>query len=616
MSAAGQSSATSSTGSVRWTRHRILLVGYLLCLPAFATVIGLLAWPLVFDVGTSLTDASGFEPSGHFIGLGNFGAILADPEYWEAARNTSELILLTASAQLVVGVLTGVLLWWRFWGRSLIFLAVFVPWAFPSSFSAFAWYWLMTPPFVSFYTHQALQVRFWLEGVFGYGSWAVLSIALMSVWRGSSIIAIFTLAGFNAIPEELLAYGRLEAGNAWRFFWRVMVPLNRRFLLLGMLVAAVVSYMDFVSVYIETGGRITFPIIGTLAYQQMFYGGRTGYASALTVTQLPIAFALAWIGLRWLDRPPRSTLPEPEAPSPSRPPPGIPARAVKAKGASRARTSLSWRRRRRALAGAGLLAALAVFVFHIFPLYYTAIQAVRPLNEFPLGQIFWAYHPNWDNVAEALSRPRFWQWSENTLIVFAVVLLVSLTVSLMAGYSLARFELPGAAWLARLMFCAYFVPQLAIMIPIFQIYGRTGLDNTLLGIILLYLTLTVPFATWLFFAYFQGLDLEIEQHAWLDGTRWQAFRHVVLPMSWPVVIAASLFSIGMMGSDIVYASAFTLTNGSKTLIAGLGITAIELDEWANVNASLLVASLPIVIGCAALGRYYVAGLRAALIEGA
>jgi ABC-type glycerol-3-phosphate transport system permease component len=72
----------------------------------------------------------------------------------------------------------------------------------------------------------------------------------------------------------------------------------------------------------------------------------------------------------------------------------------------------------------------------------------------------------------------------------------------------------------------------------------------------------------------------------------------------------------MMGSDVVYASSFTLTNSSKTLVAGLGITAIELDEWANVNASIIAAALPIVLVCAGLGRYFVEGLRAALVEGA
>jgi multiple sugar transport system permease protein len=390
-----------------------------------------------------------------------------------------------------------------------------------------------------------------------------------------------------------------------------MVPLNRRFLLLGGLVAVVISYLDFVSVYVETGGRITFPIVGTQAYMQGIFVGRVGYAAALTVTQLPVAILLAWLGLRWVERSPRLRVPE----ASFRPLPMGVAPSLRAP-AGALRTSRAWLRRKRALAGAGVLAAVAVSVFHIFPLYYTAVQAVRPLSEFPRGQTFWASSPEWANVVEALNKPVFWQWSLNTLVVFGVVIVVSLTASLMAGYALARFRLPGAGWLARAMFCAYFVPQMAVMIPIFQIYGRTGLDNTRTGIILLYLTLTVPFATWLFYAYFQGMDSEVEEHAMLDGDRWQAFRHVVLPMSWPVVIAAGLFAIGMMGSDIVYASSFTLTNDSKTLVAGLGITAINLDEWANVNASILTASLPIVIGCAALGRYFVEGLRAALVEGA
>jgi ABC-type glycerol-3-phosphate transport system permease component len=598
-------------GGAAQARRRRLVTGYLLCLPAVAAVLVIVAWPIAFDVGVSLTDASGFEAGGRLIGLANYAAIFSDPEYWEAARNTLLLVGLTAALQLTIGVLTALLLWWKFVGRSLIFLVVFIPWAFPSSFSAFAWYWLMTPPFVSFYTHDVLQLRFFLEGIFGNGAWAVLSIALMSVWRGSSIIAIFALAGFNAIPEELLDYGRLEARSAWRFFWRVMVPLNRRFLLLGGLVAVVISYLDFVSVYVETGGRITFPIVGTQAYMQGIFIGRVGYAAALTVTQLPIAILLAWLGLRWVERSPRLKVPEASL-RPLRD--AVPA-ALRA-GARSQHTSGWWRWRRRALIAGGILAAVAVFVFHIFPLYYTGVQAVRPLNEFPLGQTFWAFNPEWDNVVEALNKPVFWQWSLNTLIVFGVVLVVSLTASLMAGYGLARFRLPGAPWLARAMFCAYFVPQMAVMIPIFQVYGRNGLDNTLTGIILLYLTLTVPFATWLFYAYFQGLDSDVEEHAMLDGDRWQAFRHVVLPMSWPVVIAAGLFAIGMMGSDIVYASSFTLTNESKTLVAGLGITAINLDEWANVNASILAAALPIVVVCAALGRYFVEGLRAALIEGA
>jgi multiple sugar transport system permease protein len=215
-----------------------------------------------------------------------------------------------------------------------------------------------------------------------------------------------------------------------------------------------------------------------------------------------------------------------------------------------------------------------------------------------------------------LRDPVLVQWSWNTLIVFGAVLILGLGAALVAGYALARFALPGAVWFARAAFVSYFFPQLATIIPVFQLYGWLRLDNTLTGIILLYLTLTVPFSTWLFYAFFQGMDREVEEHAWLDASRRQAFVRVVLPMSLPVIIAAGLFGVGMMGSDLLYSSMFTLSNSSKTLPAGLGLTAIDLDEWSNVNAAILVSSIPLVVACAALGRYYVQGLRAALVEGA
>src|SRR5215469_1508853 len=629
-------------------RRRRWLPGYLLCAPAFAAVFGLLLYPILYDLRLSLTDASHFEVAGSFVGLDNYARILTDPMYWTAARTTLALVVLVAAVEMVVGMLTALLLWWRFWGRSLIFLAVFVPWAFPSSFSAFAWYWLLLPPFHSFYTEQAIQAKFWLDGICGVGAWQVLSIAIMNVWRGSSIIAIFLLAGFNAIPDELLDYGKLETPSRWRYFWRVVLPLNRRIAVLALMVAVTITYLDFVSMYAESGGRIVVPLVGTMAYTSGILGGQTSYAAALIVTQLPVAFLLAWIGLRFIERDPRArSLPDQQpwrlAPTVPREVGGggratlpravggvpgeaggggshrvhtTPAAAVQPRKTVHSATPARRRFARRLAALGGLAAAVAVLTFHLFPVYYTAVQAVRPLSEFQLGQIFWVHHPDLSGIAAAVHDPVLLRWATNTLLVFGTVLVVGLAASLLAGYSLARFDPPGARWLARIMFACYFVPQVAVILPLFQMYNATGLDNTLLGIVLIYLTLVIPFSTWLFYSFFLGLDREIEEHAWLDASRVRAFVQVVLPMSWPVVIAAALFGVGMMGSDILYAGLFALTNDTRTLPVGLGITAIDLEEWANVNAAILLSSLPIIVGCAALGRYYVRGLRAALLEGA
>lgn len=590
-------------------------IGYLLCLPALACVFGLLLFPIVYDVATSFSDATVTSP-GRFIGVQNYLQIFSDPTFWAAARNTAFMVLATAAVEFAVGLATALLLWWQFWGRAIVFLAVFIPWAVPSSFAAFAWYWLLLPPFNSFYTLQAIQAKFFVDGLFGIGTWQVVSIGIMNVWRGSSIIAIFLLAGLNAIPEELLEYGRLEARSRWRYFWRVVMPLNRRMTVLALAVALTITYLDFVSMYQETGGRITVPLIGTQAWLDLVLGGKIGYSAALILTQVPVAVLLAVAALHFIEREPRHRVPGVDSwrlEADTR----TPYRAVPVSAATRRRSphtsSPGWQR---VAVAAGVLAALVVFAFHIFPVYYTAIQAIKPVSEYPGGQIFWAYRPDFSALGQALHDPQLLIWGRNTLIVFGSVLAVGLAVSMMAGYGLARFQPPGARWAARLLFATYFIPQMAVILPLYRIYSAVHLDNTLTGIVLAYLTLVIPFSTWLFYSYFLGLDREVEEHAWLDGGRLRVFFRIVLPMCWPVVIAAAIFGVGMMGSDVLYADLFSLTNSTTTLPVGLGIHALDLDEWANANGAIILSTLPIVAVCASLGRYYVRGLRAALLEGA
>ncbi|MFQ5828135.1 MAG: ABC transporter permease subunit [Candidatus Methylomirabilia bacterium] len=601
------------------------LIGYALLLPAFLLVFGLLIYPLFYDLWLSVTDVVNVEGSRSFVGLRHYQYLFGDLEFWHAARNTVFLVALTTLVELVVGILTALLLWWRFWGRAFIFLSVFVPWAFPVAFSAFAWYWLLSPPFPTFYTLNILETRWWLEGVFGPGAWQVLSIAIMNVWRGSSIIAVFLLAGFNAIPEELLEVGKIEARTSWQYFWRVVVPLSRRFLVLALVVGVVITYIEYASMYVSTGGRITVPVMGTLAFREGIQNGNTGLGAALALIPIPFAIALVLYSLRLLEGRAahrRMFLPA-RVLSPYR-------RLVEALARRRATRSAArqdvavrtarrrlWPVRRVALLGAGLSAALAVMVFHLFPVYYTAVQAFRSLPEYALGNPFWVYDPTFEDFLAVIRNSTFWHWGWNTLVIFGAVLVVSLTISLLAGYALARLDLPGSLWLARLMFFSYFIPQMAVIMPVFQLFLLLNLDDTIVGIVLLYLTLAIPFAAWLFYLYFQGLPREVEEHALLDGSRVQVFLRIVFPMSWPVMIAAGLFAVGMMGSDILYAATFALSDATKTLPAGLGLTAMELDEWgAPASAAVLLSSLPIIIACAALSPYYVRGLRAALIEGA
>jgi multiple sugar transport system permease protein len=592
------------------TRHPGL--GYAFLLPAFLPVVGLLLYPVGYDVWLSLTDAGHRSgAAGRFVGLHHYRELAADPLFWQAAGTTLGLVVVTALVELVVGVLTALLLWWRFWGRAFVFLSVFVPWAFPATFSAFAWYWLLIPPFPTFYTLHLQELRWWLEGALGAGAWQVLAIALMNVWRGSSIIAVFLLAGFNAIPGALLDAGKLEAPTAWQYFWRVVAPLSRRFLVLAALVALVVTYTEYAAMYIETGGRITVPVLGTLAFRETIQNGQFGRGAALALIPIPFAIALMLGCLRLLEPPRRAgVVPETSAlpraadgPRPAASP--VPPARISAR-----------RGRRRLLQTAGLAAALLVTIFHLFPVYYTAVQAFRSIPEYAFGNPFWVYHPTFEDVQEVIGNPLLWRWGANTLVIFGFALALSLAPGLLAGYVLARSALPGGQWLARLMFATYFIPATAVLVPVYQLFLRWDLDDTITGLVLLYLTLALPFATWLFYVYYRSLAPDVEEVASLDGGRVAAFLRVVLPMSGPVLIAAGLFAVGMMGSDVLYGSTLSLSAATKTLPAGLGLTAVELDEWAFANAAILLAALPLIVLCASLSPYYVRGLEAALVEGA
>src|SRR5437763_874284 len=125
MATARLSAATPAAPRLQWAAshgraRRGNWAGYLLALPALLLVLGILAYPITYNVWLSLTNATDFAGSGQFIALANYQKLLGSSDFWEAARTSAFLTLSSAALALVVGVLTALLLWWRFWGRALV----------------------------------------------------------------------------------------------------------------------------------------------------------------------------------------------------------------------------------------------------------------------------------------------------------------------------------------------------------------------------------------------------------------------------------------------------------------------------------------------------------------
>jgi multiple sugar transport system permease protein len=285
-----------------------------------------------------------------------------------------------------------------------------------------------------------------------------------------------------------------------------------------------------------------------------------------------------------------------------------------------------WSRR---LGHRGLVVLASLYC--LFPIYIMLVQSLKTAQEDVCGNPLIVVRPSFENFEELFERsaePRgfvgaalkrsypFVNWLENTLIVFGGSVAVTLVLSVLAAFAIGRLRPPGYRWWRRVIFASYIVPHTILFVPLYQVIIRLHLDDNLLVLLFLYPTLALPFCIWILSAYFQHLPREIEESALVEGaSRVGAFWRVVVPMSRPVLVAAGIFTLGTIASDLTLASVFLLSEHNQTIPAGLGTMEVALDELLAV-AGINLMAIPVVLICAFFARGYVRGLTAAMVEGA
>ena len=279
-----------------------------------------------------------------------------------------------------------------------------------------------------------------------------------------------------------------------------------------------------------------------------------------------------------------------------------------------------WRRR-------AVLVVIAAY--SVFPIYFITVQSLKTPEEDVFGHPLWVSAPTLDNYTElfeggearvrgyvVVPRVPFVRWLVNSGVVLVLSVVVTLAVSLCAAYALARLRPPGWRWWRRALFATYVVPHTILFIPIYQVILKLELDDHHGALVLIYATMAVPFCVWILSAYYLHLPPEIEESALVEGaTPLAAFFKITLPMSRNVLVAAALFTIGIVTQDFMLASIFLLDPEKQTVAAGLGVMDVSLEELLAV-AGVNLAAIPIVAVCAVFARGYVRGLTAAMIEGA
>jgi multiple sugar transport system permease protein len=251
------------------------------------------------------------------------------------------------------------------------------------------------------------------------------------------------------------------------------------------------------------------------------------------------------------------------------------------------------------------LAYLVVIPFAIvlaFPFYWMLQTALRSdtdlfnLENNPFN--FNEGSPTLDNFQFVFEQTAYPTWLKNTAIVGGAVVLITLALSLPAGYALARLSGGWGQTLGVGIFLTYLVPPTLLFLPLNRVVAELGLQNELWSLILVYPSFTVPFSTWLMMGFFKTIPRELEDAALVDGcSRLRSLWSVVFPISLPGILTVVIFTFSLAVNEFVYAITFISSSATRTISAGVPTELIRGDIyfWGSLMAATLIPAIPLAL---------------------
>jgi multiple sugar transport system permease protein len=269
----------------------------------------------------------------------------------------------------------------------------------------------------------------------------------------------------------------------------------------------------------------------------------------------------------------------------------------------------------------GSYVALGFFVvIFLAPPFYTLMTSLKSSAEISAqqGSPWLVHHPTLENFWYLITYPNFQTYYLNSAMITVGVVVISMVISVLAAFSLARMGFWGSQTLATGVFLTYLIPASLLFLPLFQIIGWLGLINSVWCLLILYPTLAVPFCTWIMIGYFSSIPKELDEAALIDGAGYlQILWRIFIPVAMPGIIAATIFAFTVSWGQFLYPLAYLYTSNQMVLTVGIISDLIRGDvfQWGKIMAACLLASLPPIIIYAFLMDYYVAGLTAGATKG-
>jgi ABC-type glycerol-3-phosphate transport system permease component len=226
--------------------------------------------------------------------------------------------------------------------------------------------------------------------------------------------------------------------------------------------------------------------------------------------------------------------------------------------------------------------------------------------------------PTSAHVELLFERTGFATFAWNTLWVGALVVAVTLALSLPAAYSLARLDRPWAGRMGIAIFFVYLVPPTLLFLSLSRIVVALGLQDSTWSLVVIYPTITVPVAVWLLIGFLKTIPKDIEEQAMVDGySRLGALVRVVAPLLFPGIVAVVVFAFTLTASEFIYALAFISPSEEKVISTGVPTELVRGDVffWQSLQASAVLVAVPIALVFNLFLNRFIAGFTQGAVKG-
>ena len=268
----------------------------------------------------------------------------------------------------------------------------------------------------------------------------------------------------------------------------------------------------------------------------------------------------------------------------------------------------------RVLSYAALVAAVLLVLFPIYWMIITSLKLPREIYRVPS---LWPQTFTLDNYDKLLADEGFLTAIRNSLIVASTVTVISVLISSFAAYSMVRFRYRFRGLIGRLILFAYLTPTSLLFIPLSIVMAQLQLGNSLVGLVLVYLTFSLPLSTWLLQGYFRGVPRELEEQAMIDGlSRFGAIIFIVLRLSLPGLAAVSIFTFSGAWNELLLALVLITSENQRTAPLALNyLITSDVLPWGPLMAGAVLSSVPLMILYFVAQRFMVAGMTAGSVKG-